>query len=366
MKQLRTKIKDQDHKIDIIEHVNEDHTNALYEIVYAHSKYKKITSVTLNDLFEEGGLLNIEVKKGVFEELYVPFTIKGELEEKILYLAYKAMIDNGKPLVSSKKQYFEVVENTFVTKNMLRLTIKSANKISTAPAFAYLFSLKKLEKIRKTSNKPAKVNVFTKLYAKVFLFVIKLLSSKQRSNLLRSMNKNNRYYTVRKAWKKDNDYYAFIDIYIHEKTNGGEWAKSLQQSDVIISINEYKEKSQHLNQGKALLIADETSLPAIGAILEQWRNPILPEVIVVTNSKEEELYLNEIENKQYNIHYLSNSENLYKTIIQTIEKLNGIEAVWGALEKNISKELKKYVRKTLKIDAKNNRIIGYWKKDVLL
>lgn len=362
MTELRTEIKDQEHKIDIIEHVNEDHIKELCEIVYAYSPYKKIISVKLKDLFEEGILLAVEVEKDVFETLYVPFTIKGELEEKVLYLAYKAMINNGKLLDNGKKQYFEVIGNKFITKNMLRLKVKSDVEIPNKPGFAYLFTLKKIQKIRKEKDSSTKSNIFTKSFSKFFLFIFKLLSSKQRSNLLRSMNKNNRYYTVRKAWKKDNDYYAFIDIYIHGKTNGGEWAKSLQQGDIITSINEYREKSEHLTQGKALLIADETSLPAVGAILEQWTNPILPEVIVVINDKEEELYFNDIENKSYNVQYFVNSENIYVTITEYIENLNGIQVIWGALEKDISKEFKKYFRNVLKIESKKSRFIGYWIK----
>lgn len=355
----RTSIKDISRKKDIIEHINNDHIKELKEIVFANSSYKEIESVKLFDIFEEGCLLKVEFTKDNFKELFVRFTIKGNLEEKILYIAYKAMVDNGKPIASSKKQYFEVIENTYVTTNMLRLTVKSNIEIPSSPAFAYLFSLKKLEKVGKTKDKP-KANAFTKLFGKFFLFILKLLSSKQRSNLLRSMNKNNRYYTVRKAWEKDNEYYAFIDIYIHGKTNGGDWAKSLQQGDIITSVNEYKEKSQHLAQGKSLLIADETSLPAVGAILEEWKNPILPEVIVITNEEEEKKYLDEVQNKSYNVHYLLNSDDLHATLIQTIERLDKIESVWGALEKNISKELKKYIRNTLEIKSKNNRVIGYW------
>lgn len=359
----RTSIKDISRKKDIIEHINNDHIKELKEIVFANSSYKEIESVKLFDIFEEGCLLKVEFTKDNFKELFVRFTIKGNLEEKILYIAYKAMVDNGKPIASSKKQYFEVIENTYVTTNMLRLTVKSNIEIPSSPAFAYLFSLKKLEKVGKTNKKPRKAGVFTKFYGKFLLFVMKLLSSKQRSKLLRSMNKNNRYYTVRKSWKKNNDYFAFIDVYIHGKTNGGNWAKTLQQGTIILSVNQYKEKSEHLNNGKALLIADETSLPAIASIIEQWKNPVKPHIIAIINNQEEQNYLDEIDKKLYTITYVLNSKKLVESIIKTVEKIDDIETIWGALEKETATELRKYFRNTLKIEGKKNRVVGYWKKD---
>lgn len=362
MTQLRTTVKNQEEKIDIIEHVNQDHTNELCEIVYAHSKHKKIVSVRLTDLFEEGGILHVEVEKGVFEEVYVPFTIKGELEEKVLYLAYKAMIDNGKFLASGKKQYFEIVENTFVTKNMLRLTIKSDTEIPTAPASAYLFSLKKLEKIRKTTEKAKSTGSFTKFYGKLFLFIMKLLSSKQRSSLLKSMNKKNRYYTIRKTWEENNTYFAHIDVYIHGKTDGADWAKSLQQGDIISSVNEYKEKVAHLSDGKALLIADETALPAVASIVEQWKNPLKPHIILVVNNRKEQGYLNKIKDNLFETEVILNSEELYENIIKAIEDIGNIETVWGALEKDTATKLRNYFRNTVNIQGKNNRVLGYWKR----
>ena len=134
----------------------------------------------------------------------------------------------------------------------------------------------------------------------------------------------------------------------------------MQAGDIISSIQEYKEKLQHLEKGKAILLADETSLAALGAILEQWKNPITPEVIVITNAPEEKSYLHEVTNKNYNAHYILNSKNIFSDLIQILEKIGPVETVWGALEKSVSKEVKKYFRNSLQIENKKNRFIGYW------
>lgn len=365
MKLKRTKVIDQEHKIDIIEHVNNDHVNELREIVSAHSSYKEVISIKLDDLFEEGCLLSIEVTQGNFKELFVPFTIKGDLEEKVLYLAYKSMIDNGKNINSSKKQYFTLCEKFFVTKNILRLVIKSDSPIPTENAgFSYLFSLKKLQKIGSTNNKTqaSKMSVYSKVISKFFLFVLKILSTKQRTSIMQAMNKNNRYYTVRKAWEENANYFAFVDVYIHGDTQGSNWARSLEQGDIIGTLNEYKEKTQHLKDGKALLIADETALPALASILEAWENSVCPSVIVITNCKEEQTYLKDIAGSLEDVSYLDNSANLYSDIVDVVNSKKNIGAVWGALEKDTAKQLRKYFRNVLKINSKQTRLIGYWKK----
>lgn len=362
MKVQRIKVKNEEHKIDMIAHVNEDHMNELYEIVYAYTPYKEFESAQLIDLFENGCLLAVEITKDTKEELFVPFTIKGALEEKVLYLAYKAMIANGKPIADGKKQYFEVIDRTVVTKNMVRITVKSDAFIpNDMPGFSYLFVLKKLERVRKENVKNKEMTSFSKLMNSLLLFLFKILSSKQRNAILTSMHKNNRYYTVRKAWKEGELYFAFIDIYIHGQTNGGAWAKSLQKGDVIYSVNEYKEKAEHLQEGKALLVGDETALPAIGAILEQWENPILPHVIVITNDIAEHLYL-DAEATPYIAHNIVNSDRLFEDIMEKVKGIGEIDTVWGALEKETSTKLRSYFRKTLQIPNTQNRVIGYWKK----
>ncbi|MDO4723182.1 MAG: DUF2470 domain-containing protein, partial [Comamonadaceae bacterium] len=82
----RTPLADQDHKLDILEHVNQDHPEEVLAIAQAYGP-ADARSARLEDIFEEGCLLSAELAEGAARSVFVPFALKGDLEENVLYLA---------------------------------------------------------------------------------------------------------------------------------------------------------------------------------------------------------------------------------------------------------------------------------------
>ena len=94
-------------------------------------------------------------------------------------------------------------------------------------------------------------------------------------------------------------------------TPGGNWARAVQAGTQLKSVRDYPEKIAHLNQGQCLLICDETSIPTVANLIENWQNTIAPIVIVVTNDDADTAYLQDIELSQNSYGILSMSMTLF-------------------------------------------------------
>lgn len=289
--QNRTPIEDVNHKIDIIEHIHQDHVQELIALTQDYVGSAQITSATIKDIYQEGVLVEVMEAEQSPKEVFVPFQLEGDLEEQILYLAYSAMVKQGRSLGQNNHQFFEVIGKKNVTKNLLRLELKSDTSFpENKPALAYGFSLKTLEKVPEKSNKPSdeakqsKINTFLNYF---FLWLMKRLSSKNRQKLLGSMNKGTRYYTLLKVWRSSEQAElpdrGYVDIYLHGSTPGSDWARKLKAGDVIRSQNEVGDKHDNLHQGQAVLIADETSYPALAGILDKWQNSQAPHIFILSS-----------------------------------------------------------------------------------
>lgn len=378
MTDQRTPISNTDEKIDLIEHLNTDHLDDIDVIVSQHSD-KPFDTAILKDIYEEGCVVNVKTHDQS-KDLFIPFTIKGELEEKIIYLSYNARIKSGEALDDIKKQYFEVVSSRYITQNLLQIQLSSNLTINPeSPDFAYLFTLKKLEKIAPDKNGS---HMSSHWLNKLFLMIMRVLSSKQRQKILLSMYKDKRFYTVRKAWQENGQHQAYIDIFLHGDTAGSTWAKNLKTGDIILSTNQYKGHTAHLSSGKTVLIADETAFPALASMLETWNNPIAPHIITISHTEDDQSYFdglqpiyqsrhkiiasNDIANKNTgrnnSVSDNSVSNSIAKQVIAHLSTLGQIDGIWGGFEGADAKEIRKYARNTLKIAPKHNRVSGYWAK----
>ena len=358
-----TPIADLDAKIDIIDHLNDDHQTELLAIAQAHG-HTDAAIAKLLDIFVEGCYLTVyQSTHTTATQVWIPFVLRGDLEEQILYLAHSAMVKQGKSLHHNQKQYFEVLGQTMVTPHMLRLYLKTDKPLPpNAPGFAWLFSLKVLNA---TPDAPSEANgLIQRLFQRIFLRVLPHLSQQRREKIMLSMVKDMRYYTLRKVEYPEGGEIAWVDVYLHGMTAGGEWAKMLQTGDIIHSTSEYTEATDHLHQGHTLLIADETSLPTVLALLENWHNPIPPVVINVLHDEAEHDYVNQIDIPVgTDMYYIdSKSDSLSQEIIDVIKSLPQIDAVWAALENNLAKKIRKYLREEHGLLGSNNRVKGYWSK----
>lgn len=367
-----TPIEDTDAKLDIMEHVNQDHPEEVLIILKEYHPNLDAEQAVIKDIFEEGMLVEIHTEQEK-KSLFVEFELKGELEEQILYLAYMAMAKQGKDLTGNKKQYFEVVDKQKITKNMTRLTLQSQTPLPSEYAgYAYGMILKALNKApeKQTSevaeSKPIKL---VKRYTtQAFLWVLKKASSARRQKIVETMNKDIRLYTLRKAWQSDDADFinqGYMDVFMHENSPGSLWTESLNIGDVVFSRTETDDKHGHLHTGQAVLIADEAAYPALAGILDLWQNPLPPYVVILSQKESEQSYFkNEDFPKDSIIHRIVAPVAIQaQQVIQVIEGIETIDSTWGALENKQAKAIRHYLRNERGLTGKQNHIKSYWRQD---
>lgn len=360
-----TPIENVDKKIDVIDHINDDHLSEVLSIARGYTDFKHITSAKLIDIYEEGMLMSVSAETGTTES-FIPFLLKGDLEENVLYLAFNAMVKLGESPISNKKQYFEVLETKMVSPNMIRLIVKSALSLPfDQPGYAYLLSLSKLEampqNIKQDSEKLSKIRQW--LY-KLFLWRVRKMSSQARLERMLAFAKDTRYYTLREAHQSQPDQGQYdighIDIFIHGDTPGGLWAKSLNPGDIIRSISETPERCDHLSEGQVVMIADETSLPTVLALLARWTNPISPYIISVTRDAADQAYLPDERVPDVSKLFRLPAQDVGATVITLLQTLPQLDAAWGAIENLEARAIRKYLRDERKLSGRYNRVKAYW------
>lgn len=386
MSMPHTPLADQDHKLDIIEHVNDDHAEEVRVIAQAygaHAGAAQASAARLEDIFEEGCQIGVSLPDGSHRSLFVPFALQGDLEENVLYLAYDAMVRQGKPLGGSKKQYFTVTGSEAVSPGMLRLHLQSAVPLpENAPGYAWFFSLKTLARLPQTTPvAQQRMSWFTQGINRLLLWWLKRVSPQRREKMLQSFTKDQRYYTLRHASRSSDDApfadRAEVDVYLHtdehgQPSSGSQWARSLRPGDIVLSNAEYHEHTDHLHQGQTVLLGDETALPTIAAILEGWRNSLPPVVFSITAHAADQAYLPDtLLPPGTRLHRISSQDgsggeggqgDVGQAIINILQTLPRIDAAWGALENHDAKTVRQWLRRTHALPGPANRIKGYWRR----
>lgn len=367
-----TTMRDQDRKLDIMDHVNQDHRKELLIIAQTYGKNNDIHDAMIADIYEEGILLHTHTSSSsIKQDLFIQFELKGDLEEQILYLAYNSFAKQKIEFSNNAKQFFEVVAKSQVSPNITRLTIKSQTPLPNYYAgYAYGFILKVLEKAPviqlSTSNKSGTLK---NLFDRGFLWLMKHLSTQKRQKLIESINKDVRLYTLRKAFAYDSNsedlHFGYVDIFTHGNSLGSQWVQQLNAGALISSRTETDDKHEHLHEGQAILIADETAFPALAGILDFWKNPIPPIVILLSADAADFAYFDDFSfPENSNLQKITRSVNEQGS--QTVELLKTftqLDQVWGALENNAAKQIRHYFRNERKLAGRNNHIKGYWRLD---
>lgn len=365
-----TPISDVDYKIDIVDHINQDHLEEILAIAQSHAPALDIATAQVEDIFEEG--VHIEVSfndRTASEVIFVPFEIEGSLEDKVLYLAYASIVKQGRDFSGTGKKFFEVIQKQNVTKNIIRLTVVSQIPLPEYfPGYAYAFVLKSMKKKAiEARNNIEKKHWLKNLFDHFFIWLMKNLSNENREKLIHGANKNVRLYTLRKSWRGSEDkcdcYYGQIDIYTHGSTPGSLWAENLRVGDVIMSRSENADKHLHLEVGQALLLADETAYPALAGILERWCNPIPPIVILISAKRDEQRYFEEVTLPAgTKVHRVTCEEHLQgESVLSVLKTLGDIDVTWGALESSAAKIVRHYLRNERQVSGKSNHTKAYWK-----
>ena len=350
-------------------HVNEEHQDelAMFVEAFADTKIGYDTSVLVKEVYRDGLLLETstqpfksvlthQMKSDATNHYFIEFdnlidetvTIKSQYIH-LLQVASKRL---GKLAIKQQERFFEVVEGYYASPNMYRLVVSApADTPLNQAGYAYLFEL---NAVTPKGDQPAT-----------------------------SPEKLQRYYTLRRAWQDSNSQtvYGWIDTYIHGDTPGGNWAKASQTGTQLKSVRDYPEKIAHLTEGQCLLICDETSIPTVANLLEDWQNPIAPIVIAITNAAADLNYLNDLELspqltqltrtgnfKKDNIHHIVNTPatDLTETILSIIDtclskKAISIDKVWGALEASDAKMLRRKLKDKFGLPRQDMVMKVYWR-----
>ena len=359
-------------KIKFMNHVNDEHQDelALFVEAFADTKLSNDMAVVVAEVYSDGLLLeasvqNVEVlpnhKVETLSDAVSQFFIEFEnvidetitLKSQYINLLQVASKKLGKQAIKQQERYFTVIDGYYASPNMFRLVVAApADTPLNHAGYAYLFEMN-----ADVSNRNESAN-----------------ASDNASEKLQ------RYYTLRKAWQdaETQQIQGWVDTYIHGDTPGGNWARAVQAGTQLKSVRDYPEKIAHLNDGQCLLICDETSMPTVANLLENWQNSIAPIVIVVTHDVADRAYLQDIELsqtlvqidnfKQDNIIPILNTPdiNLPDAIISAIDTcLEGasivIEKVWGALGASDAKILKRQLKTKFGLPRQDMVMKVYWR-----
>lgn len=360
-----------------IDHVNEEHQDelAMFINIFTKASIREDSVPSIVELYSDGMLLALtsidnnqtdpENAPHPTEQYFVHFTSPvvdaASLQEQYITLLQRAATKLGKRTIKLRDQFFTVMDGYYASPNMYRLLVTAPdNTPLNQPGYAYLldlnasFAASKLDSgERSVSNDSDNTDEFQGVY---------------------------RYYSLRKAWQDadSSSIHAWIDVYIHGDTSGGNWAKSLDTGMKIKSVREYPEKLEHLTDGQCLLICDETSLPTVANLLENWQNPLSPLVIAITNDSKDINYLHDItlserlskdeRFRQDNLLHIINTPAtaLTEQIMTTLNSRltttpNKIDKVWGALEAANIKSLRPQLKSVLGLSRQDMTIQVYWR-----
>ena len=359
-------------KIKFMNHVNDEHQDelAMFVEAFAETKLSNDMAVVVAEVYSDGLLLEAAAQNSeslpshkaeslpdVVKQFFIEFenvidetvTLKSQYIN-LLQVASKKL---GKLAIKQQARYFTVIDGYYASPNMYRLVVTApADSPLNHAGYAYLFEM---NTDISTSNQPT-----------------------DASN--NASEKLQRYYTLRKAWQdaETQQVQGWVDTYIHGDTPGGNWARAAQVGTQLKSVRDYPEKVAHLSDGQCLLICDETSIPTVANLLENWQNPIVPIVIFVTNDGAEIAYLQDIELSQTLaqisnfkqgsiIHILNTPDiNLPDAIVSAIDtrledsSIN-IEKVWGALGAADAKVLRRQLKTKFDLSRQDMIMKVYWR-----
>ena len=360
-----------------VDHINDEHQDELVMFIniFTKASIREDAVPSIAEIYSDGMLLaltpinndqgNTENTAYPIEQHFINFMSPVDdatsLNEQYITLLQRAATKLGKRTIKLRNQFFTVIDGYYASSNMYRLLITAPdNTPLNQPGYAYLLDLGASfvdSKLASAEQNDADDRKSTDEFQGVY-----------------------RYYSLRKAWQDADSasVHAWIDVYIHGDTPGGNWARSLGTGAQIKSVREYPEKLDHLTDGQCLLICDETSLPTVANLLENWQNPLSPLVIAITNDPKDISYLHDItlseqlrhdeDFKQENLLHIVNvpTTSLTEQIVTTLNtRLTTtpikIDKVWGALEAADIKSLRPQLKSVLGLSRQDMTIQVYWR-----
>ncbi|MGM8938785.1 DUF2470 domain-containing protein [Psychrobacter glaciei] len=430
-----------DHEIaNVVAHINEEHLDELLGFL---SVFTSLSTAELDrvdaqiiDIYAEGIAIQTRPKslgnqpanaqdnplhdQIFFINFATPISQLDDLQAQYILLKQRADKKLGKKTIKLTKQVFDVQNSYNVSKNMLRLEL-------SMPSLSSDTQLNNTAQSNDINGSTCSTSVPINEAGYAYLFDLEhnattnalmtdsIDGNEADDNAVNDSEKNNVrptrphcYYTLRKAWQADDEIRVWVDVFLHGDTPGGNWAAALQAGETVVTKREFPEKVEHLRDGQAVVIVDETSMPTAARLLELWNNPTPPLVICVTQDADDQSYfdtvkmrsgIDNIGNDNRNTdsdsdsdsdtdndcdtesrkddHFtvlpiVTNQPNSGSDLATLIDSTLGdyltdnplqIDKVWGALEANTAKALRPLLRERLELSRTDVVVKVYWRHD---
>lgn len=324
--------------IDMIEHVNEDHQKELLLCLKAFLNVHNATHANILQIFPEGFEVKTDIQS---QSLFIPF-INQEGPHEALRATVQAAIAKVGVSNKPKQHEFAVIDVQFPSANFCRLEL-AAGKLPNEfwiPGDAYRFQLKQ----------PGTVNT---------------PESETKQSDVKPSQVPQRAYTIRHADGQS----IWVDVFCHKTptgaiSQGSAWVQSHLPGDKITLSGGRREHFPNFEVGATLLVGDETGLPTIAALLEQWDSHYPLHVMIEIGDEEEQAYLNHLSlPTQTQIHWIQRGSVAGQALIEAVAQFDQpVHAAWGALEGNAAKQIKADLCERHHLERDQCRVGGYWKQ----
>lgn len=156
-----------------------------------------------------------------------------------------------------------------------------------------------------------------------------------------------------------------LEFVLHENPGPATaWAQKAQPGDPIIIAGPRGSKLAPEGPAKALLIADESALPALSRWLELLPDNTSITSVVVAREESVKPYLSAEQSKRANTTWLIEGE----AALDLVAAINGLDLtdtyIWAAGEASSLIPLRRHLKYTLELDRSQYEVDGYWKRGI--